>query len=525
MNKGFFILFISLLFRSIAQAQFNPESSAIAETFFPDPKDFVISTPAFQKKDGFTKYAEMMAWLGPKLKEGKEFSTLEFIGESQKGKKIPMVILTKNNKKPKIRVWLQGGLHGDEPAGTEALLHLLDRFLTGTDLSFLLEHLEIAVVPMANIDGYEKQQRESADGTDLNRDQTRLKAKESIALKTAFSRFNADVALDFHEYRAYRKNFSRFGRAGIASRYDAMFLYSGNLNVPDTLRNFTKSKFVNPSKRILDLDQNHLCHRDYITTQKYGGQVQFNQGSVHARSSASSWALANTVSTLLEIRGVGIGRNSFKRRVYCSEVIALSWLESAYNMRVKLPQVLQESANTRNPVVVLSERKVIKDTILAIDLETNKEIKLGVTINNALESRSILQRKRPFAYLLDSSESRAATCLQILGLHIDTLRAEKEIEVEAYLSEKAANNQEEEESEGDEEGEEGPSSAMQTQPIRRKFPKGSFVVDLSQERSNLACEVLEPENPNGFLSVKVIKANRKQELPIYRYMKPEKITP
>jgi hypothetical protein len=504
--------------------QFNPEPREISDVFFPEPVDFRIQTPAFQKKEGFTSYDEMMAWLGPKLKDGREIASLTFIGESQKGKKIPMIVLTKNNGKPKIRFWLQGGLHGDEPAGTEAMLHLIDRFISHQDLTFLLEHLEIAVVPMANIDGYEKQQREAADGTDLNRDQTRFKAKESIALKKAFNAFHPQVALDFHEYRAYRKNFARFGRAGIASRYDAMFLYSGNLNVPDTLRKFTKSRFVDPSKRVLGLDPNQFCHRDYITPQKYGGQVHFNQGSVHARSSASSWALANTVSALLEIRGVGLGRTSFKRRVYSSWVIALSWLENAYSMRVGLPVVLTKSASARNPVVVLSERKIQKDTILALDLETRKEIKLGVTIHNALESKPVLQRSRPFAYLLDSNEIRAARNLQHLGLKLDTLRSEQLLEVETYLSEIASEEAEENNPEGDDEEADKSSTALGTRKIQRKFPKGSFVVYLDQERANLACEVLEPENPNGFVAMKVIKTGKKEN-PVYRYLKTEKITP
>jgi len=48
---------------------------------------------------------------------------------------------------------------------------------------------------------------------------------------------------------------------------------------------------------------------------------------------------------------------------------------------------------------------------------------------------------------------------------------------------------------------------------------------MNQERANLACEVLEPENANGFVATNVIKANQNGEIPIYRYMKPEKITP
>ena len=43
---------------------------------------------------------------------------------------------------------------------------------------------------MANIDGYESHDRYAANGLDLNRDQTKLMAKESVSLKQAFSDFS-----------------------------------------------------------------------------------------------------------------------------------------------------------------------------------------------------------------------------------------------------------------------------------------------------------------------------------------------
>jgi hypothetical protein len=86
---------------------------------------------------------------------------------------------------------------------------------------------------MANIDGYLKQNRSNAEGLDLNRDQTKLMAAESIPLKEAYSAFKPDIALDLHEYRPFRKDFVTLSTSGVSSAYDVMFLYSGNLNVPE----------------------------------------------------------------------------------------------------------------------------------------------------------------------------------------------------------------------------------------------------------------------------------------------------
>jgi hypothetical protein len=55
------------------------------------------------------------------------------------------------------------------------------------------------------------------------------------------------------------------------------------------------------------------------------------KGSTNARSSATNFALTNTISTLFEIRGVGIGKTAFKRRVYITYLMALSYMETSFN--------------------------------------------------------------------------------------------------------------------------------------------------------------------------------------------------
>ena len=106
----------------------------------------------------------------------------------------------------KVKVFFQAGLHGNEPASTEGILYLIDELLNNKKYDYLLDRITLAIIPMANIDGYEKNDRYAANGLDLNRDHTKLIAKESICLKQAFSNFCADVSVDFHEYTPFRKD-------------------------------------------------------------------------------------------------------------------------------------------------------------------------------------------------------------------------------------------------------------------------------------------------------------------------------
>jgi hypothetical protein len=109
-----------------------------------------------------------------------------------------------------------------------------------------------------------------------------------------------------------------------------------------------------------------------------------------------------------------------------------------------------------------------------------------------------------------------------MGLSLEMLKqdTELEVEVESYLV-----NEQDADAPGDEEDEEGldGQTTGEEKVVKITFPKGSFIVYTDQKNANLACEVLEPENPNGFLAMKVIKINDHSVLPVYRYMSQNKI--
>ena len=179
---------------------------------------------------------------------------------------------------------------------------------------------------MLNIDGYLKNDRYSNNGLDLNRDHTKLMSPEIIASVQAFSKFDPHIALDFHEYRPFRKDFAQLSTFGISSIYDFMFLHSGNLNVSENIRIVNDTLFVANAKK--SLDKFGFRHRHYMKSEKYKGEINFSTGSNTARSSSNYYALNNAFATLFEIRGVGIGKTSFKRRIKSGLTVALSYIKT-----------------------------------------------------------------------------------------------------------------------------------------------------------------------------------------------------
>lgn len=507
-------LIFALMISLTSLGQFNPQNDEITKRFFPDPV-FEINTPSFAKK-GFTNYDDMMGYVNKLVAAHPTEISLSFIGESQKKKKIPMLVLNRDNGQEKIKVWFQGGLHGDEPAGTETMLFLLDKILNDPAFTYLLDKITLTIVPMANIDGYEKQDRYAADGLDLNRDQVKLLAQESVYLKKAFNNFGAEVAADFHEYRPFRKEFNELGTDGICSIYDAMFMYSGNLNLAKSLRDYTQNVFVENAKKVLESNQHSF--RDYITTDKENNELHFKQCTTEARSSTTSFALTNCISALIEIRGVSLQKTSFKRRITSTFLIATSFLKTAYSDGAKIKEVLKISTDDSPENLVVVCKKPQENQILrAISLRDNMETSLDIKVNNALKAVPVLERKRPFAYLILPEQKKLAEKLIILGLSVSELAEDKIIEVQAYTVTSRSVSPEEDE------GYKSQKIETSIATSEKSFPKGTFIVYLHQKNAKLATEVLEPESESGFVKFEVLTTTLNKELPIYRYVNNEKI--
>ena len=490
----------------------NPQPKKIADKFFPD-FDIDITTPAFNSdnyKKGFTNYEEMMIFLNELQESNKAFMKISFIGESQKGKKIPLVTInnSKINSKEKIKFWMQGGLHGDEPASTEGVLLMIQKLLTDSKYKKYINRFHFEIVPMANIDGYERNYRNAINGLDLNRDQTKMRIPETKYLKKAFTEFGAEIAIDFHEYRPIRRDFAKFSSFGIASAYDVLFHYSSNLNIPIENRLITKNLFVsNASKELSSLG---LENREYMTTRKFKGDIHFRQGTTTAISSTSSFALTNCISTLVEIRGVGIKKTSFKRRVMSTFFVGMSYIKTADENFVKVKSVVKNISNYNNDIVVKAKPKIKNMTIKAIDIAGNKKIDLNIIMQDLHDLDFEITRKRPIGYLVPKSLDDVIERLDLLGVEMSEVENEKEVIVEKYFVTDYFKEPVKYEGVYKQE--------ILTELVREKITLSEdyLIVNLNQKHSNLAVEVLEPETASSFVTFDVVKTELDQILAYFR---------
>ena len=492
----FFLFFISVN---------SQDSKKITEIFFYD-FDIEIPTPAFDKKKGFTKYDEMIAFLDNIKANFPEKISIKYIGKSQKGKEIPMVFLG-NQKSPLIKTCFMGGLHGNEPAGTEGMLLLINNLLKVDSIAKILDKVNLAIIPMANIDGYEKQSRYANNGQDLNRDHTKLTNPEMIAIKKAINNFSPDLMVDFHEYKPYRVDFVKFGEYGTTSMFDCMFLYSGNLNVCPLIKETIESKFIPDATKKLDFYK--LKYHNYLSSKHKNNKIYFNLGSVSPRSSATSFALSNCISLLMEVRGVGLKRDSFKRRIFTTYLLANSFLKTAINQSSYITNEIKNCNTFPEEIVIKYKKEKIPYKLNMIDVYNHKVIPVDILLYSGLNCKKEITRKRPNYYIIHKDLNIVASKLNILGLNIDTLKYDELLNVESY--EIISQSKAPQIFQGFHE------NIVTTKIVNKEitFEKGTYIIPMNQKRSNLAVETLEPEMLSGFLRFNVIQPNEISK--IHRY--------
>lgn len=97
----------------------------------------------------------------------------------------------------KKRVCLSGGIHGDEPAGVEAILAAVG--MIGKEPS-LLDSVQFTLFPCLNPYGYEYHTRENRSRIDLNRQYVRKRPPAEVRfVKRAIEGKSFDLDIEFHE--------------------------------------------------------------------------------------------------------------------------------------------------------------------------------------------------------------------------------------------------------------------------------------------------------------------------------------
>jgi len=390
--------------------------------------------------------------------------------------------------------------HGDEPAGTEALIAVAQD-LAGGRMASVLDRVDVVLLPRANPDGAAAFKRGAADGTDVNRDHLLLQTPEARAIAELLATFTPLVVLDLHEYPVGGPFVTKFG--GV-QRFDALFQYATTANLAPFVTKAAEEWFRVPL--LANLRSAGLSVDWYATVSADPADRTLTMGSVAPQVGRNASGLRNAVSLLVETRGGGLGRVDLKRRVQSHVVAVTSVLASAARHADDLAKLRQFV--DRETVAFACQGQVVLEAAptpseynyAMVDAVSGEIRRFTASWESALQLRTLKTRSRPCGYWLAPSEDEAVKRLRLLGVEVRQLDEAAELRAEGYREvgrEPVA---------GGAEANGGGATRLkiQLQPALLDIAAGGYYVPLEQPLAHLVVAALEPEAPASFAANGVI---------------------
>lgn len=487
------------------------ESPEVAARF-PDPST-PYSTPGLTNgRTTFTSNAE----LGQMLRQiasapaGGTKAELITAGTSQEGTPIHALLLTRAagtalhdlDASGRPTVLLIGQQHGDEPAGSEALLAMAQSLAQGP-LAPLLDKLNVLLVPRANPDGAASGRRTTSNGIDMNRDHLLLQTPEADALAKLSRNYRPVAVFDSHEFTVAGRYLDKFQAV---QRYDALLQTPTTANTHEFVGKAANEWYLLPMQKALT-DQG-MSTNWYYTTTKKADDLTLSMGGVRPDTGRNVYALKNAPSLLIETRGVGIGRAHIQRRVHSHVVALTSALQTTAQRAKELEQVRAfvardvASQACRGQFTLESQQTTEKRRIVFLDPQTGEDRPQEVDWKSSVKLQPGESRARPCGYWLSTNAGEAADKLRALGLQVLRVAEPGNMLADTY--------QEVERSSSAKNDVLGPSSRsvervkVQLQRIAIDVPEGSYYVPLNQPMANLAIAALEPDTQSSFFANHII---------------------
>ncbi len=243
-------------------------------------------------------------------------------------------------------------------------------------------------------------------------------------LAAATLRYQPQVVLDLHEFTVGGRWIEKFG---------AVMKYDGLLQ-PATVGNLDSAIAVGAQRDYVDAIQSAFTQAGlqgfkYHTTS--GGKSEdrtVSMGGVQPDTGRNVSALRQAVSLLLEVRGVGLRRAHFARRVHTQVLAATTVIETAAKQGPALMQLTAQSwpARQGRGVPWRSGGRGLADADAAAPRIPRREDRgrqdRRRRMARAAEPAQDCQRApRPCGYLLAASETTAVQRLQMLGVRVERI--------------------------------------------------------------------------------------------------------
>ena len=473
-----------------------PYNAAVAARF-PDPATRYDTPGLAPQRNQFTTASELSSWLNSQASKSLGRDTRLGIvqpGSSQRGSPIQALVATRapgiqpsalyDSRRP--TVMLVAGQHGDEPAGTEALLIIARELAPGGLLEPLLQQINVILVPRANPDAVEAGTRNAADGTDIAHDHLLLNTPEAKALATLARDYRPVAVVDLQEFPAASIFLQKYQAI---QRYDALLQYSATANQNEFVTKAAREWYTAPLRTALS--QAGLSSDWYYTTSQDLQDKSISMGSLAPDSLRNVSGLKNSVGYLVSSRGSDLGRAHIQRRVHTLVTASTRMLHSSAERAKDLTQVqafvARETASLacHQQLAVLAEQTPEQRTLTMIQPDTGADQQVRVDWNASLQPRTTLSRPRSCGYWLSASAQPAVDRLRLLGLQVLKVAEPGQLLADSYNEARSATPA---------------SGAYALTRGAVEAPVGSYYLTMNQPMANLAAAALEPDTPYSYLA-------------------------
>jgi hypothetical protein len=517
-------LLLALLLVAPAAAQRAPSDYRQTDAVlvhYPPLKEVPLQSPAFvAETPSLTSQDDLAAFVAGLAAKSRHVR-LASLGRSQQGRDLPLLYFTQEGLDDPLAIarlgrpviWLLGQQHGNEPAGGEAMLAVAAALASG-ELEPLLARLSVVVVPRGNPDGAAADRRVLASGADPNRDHLVLDQPETRALHAAMRLLPPDVVIDHHEFSVAWRWLEKFGAM---QAVDVMILEATHPGVPRSLTDIAQ-RLYRPALEAA-MDRHGLSSHDYVTTGANMDDRLVSLGGNSPGIARNTFGLRGSVSYLIETRGVGIGLQSYQRRVSTHYLLAKSLLEASAaegpKLRAAIADARREAAADRTPLVVSHKLARRPLEMPLMDPQSGAARPTPVTLADSRTLTAIEHRERPHGYLVLREGKAVAERLSLNEVRTCEVTAAGKVLVEAYDVQRLGAV-----SRGGREAI-NPDQSMRVtiRPATIDVPAGALFVPMGQAAAGIVAAALEPDSPGSYLGVGIVPMHDgESEAPVYRVM-------
>lgn len=501
---------------------FTPDSPAVSANF-PEP-NITLYSPAFISPDTVpdefsngtaapTPEETLIGFLQT-LSERNEWMTYMTPNfTSEEGRKIPYVLLSSSpfngtgNGTEKLRIYIHGSMHGDEPggeAGVSAFLGKLDNEPEWT--ASVLDKADLLVLPRYNADGVAYFQRLLATSFDPNRDFSKAARQQTRDLQALVTEFNPHISVDCHEYGA---GAARGPNQEYLPAQDGQFSAFKNMNIHPSIRQLAEGLFrdniaaamdergFTHSPYVVSSDPDNLVFNEFITDNDGFDQVGLSQG----------------IAYLSETRGIGIGDQHFRRRAASTLTVIETIVCTAVDNADDVLQIIEDAranyTNSDEEIIISSYPRKTNITWDFIHIN-GTAVSVPITFGNNTPPTANLTRPRPEAYIFSRAWADVAERLTLLGVEVETLEQDFVGVVEAYniTSAQLATSKFQ--------GVAQTSVVAEIVMRNVSIPAGGFRVSSRQRHAAHAFARLEPEAESSGAKWNVLNVGEGDIYPVYR---------